>query len=204
MSKKENGLLIIISGPSGVGKGTIYDEVLKRMPNIQKSISVTTREPRAHEIDGVHYYFKTVEEYQQMIANGDFLETASVYNNNYGTPKLPVFEMMEKGLDVMFEIDIIGAKQIKKKYPDSVAIYIIPPSFEVLEQRLRDRGTDSEASIKRRLGSARSELSKYGMFDYIVFNDTVENSVSKVISIINSEKCRVKNNEYKIMELLEK
>ena len=157
----KQGLLIIISGPSGAGKGTIYNEVLSRMPSVKKSVSVTTRRPRPHEQEGVHYYFKTLEEYQQMIANGEFLETASVYNNYYGTPKADVLELIKNGNDVMFEIDIHGAKQIKKQYKDCVSIFIMTPSFEILEQRLRGRGTDSEESIQRRLGSAKRELSQY-------------------------------------------
>ncbi|KAI4452978.1 guanylate kinase-related [Holotrichia oblita] len=198
----KQGLLIIISGPSGAGKGTIYNAVLERMPNIKKSISVTTRSPRPHEQEGVHYYFKTVEQYQQMIADGEFLETASVYSNHYGTPKAAVYETLKKGNDVMFEIDINGARQIKKKYANCVSIYIMTPTFEILEQRLRDRNTETEDSIKRRLGSAKSELSQYSLFDYIVFNDDVETSVKKVINIIEAEKCRIKNNESQIQELL--
>lgn len=199
---KQNGLLVIICGPSGAGKGTIYDGVLALRPEIKKSISITTRAPRPHEINGVHYHFKAIEEYQQMIANGEFLETASVYSNYYGTPKKHVFDMIENGCDVMFEIDIHGARQIKSKYPNCVAIFIMTPDFNVLEQRLRDRNTETEESIKRRLGSAKSELMQYDLFDYIVFNDKLEDSVSKVVSIIDAEKCKIYNNEDKIKELL--
>ena len=129
-TEKREGLLIIISGPSGAGKGTVYNEVIKRRPEIQKSVSVTTRAPRPNEIEGVHYYFRTLEQYQDMIAKGEFLETASVYCNYYGTPKAPVLEILSKGQDVMFEIDTLGAEQIRKKYPKSITIFIMTPPFK--------------------------------------------------------------------------
>lgn len=199
---KREGLLIIISGPSGAGKGTVYNEVVARRPNIKKSVSVTTRNPRPGEVEGVHYYFRTLEQYQEMIAKGEFLETASVYCNYYGTPKAPVLKMLADGNDVMFEIDTLGAEQIRKKYPKSITIFLMPQSFEELERRLRGRGTESEEAITRRLGLARSELSKYKLFDYIVFNDNVENAIEGVISIIDAEKSKTTRNETIIKKLL--
>ena len=198
----KKGLLIVISGPSGAGKGTVYNEVLIRRPEIQRSISVTTREPRVGEVDGIHYYFKSVEEYQEMIARGEFLETAEVYKNYYGTPKAPVYEKLALGQDVMFEIDTLGAEQIKKIYPECISIFIIPPSFEILEKRLRDRGTDSEQSITRRLSCAKTELGKYKQFDYIVFNNNLEDAIKNVLSIIEAEKSKIERNEKVILDYL--
>ena len=197
------GLLFIISGPSGAGKGTVYNKVVEKRPEIKKSISVTTRAPREGEIEGVHYYFRTIEQYREMIAHGEFLETAQVYLNCNGTPKAPVFEMLKNGDDVLFEVDIHGVKSIKSKYPEAIAIFIMPPSFEILEQRLRGRGTDSEESIERRLSQSKSELKKYSMFDYIVFNDDVETAINQVVAIIDAEKCRIKNNLTEITNILD-
>lgn len=195
------GLLVVISGPSGAGKGTIYGKVIEQT-GMKRSVSVTTRKPRPGEVEGVNYYFRTEEQYQQMIASGEFLETAAVYNNFYGTPKAPVFSNLESGYDVLFEVDVHGAKSIKSKYPEAVTIFIMTPDFDTLEARLKSRGTESASALKMRLDSARNELAKYEMFDYIVFNDTVEQATAEVISIIEAEKHKVKNNIAKINALL--
>ncbi|MDE5562062.1 MAG: guanylate kinase [Clostridiales bacterium] len=195
------GLLIVISGPSGAGKGTIYSQIIKRT-DMKRSVSVTTRQPRPGEVEGVNYYFRTEEQYQQMIAAGDFLETAEVYHNLYGTPKAPVFENMKNGYNVLFEVDVHGVRSIKKKYPEAVAIFIMTPDFKTLEQRLRARGTETEDSLKIRLGAARRELSEYKLFDYIVFNDEVDLAIDEVLDIITAEKRKIINNEEKIQALL--
>ncbi|MCM1367304.1 MAG: guanylate kinase [Roseburia sp.] len=197
----DKGLLVVISGPSGAGKGTIYRNIINGT-DMMRSVSVTTRKPRPGEVEGVDYFFRTEEQYQQMIAAGEFLETAAVYNNFYGTPKAPVFENLEKGRDVLFEVDVHGAASIKKKYPETVTIFIMTPDFKTLEARLRSRGTETEKSLKTRLGAARHELSKYKMFDYIVFNDSVEDATKSVLDIIFAEKSKVKNNLSVINKLL--
>lgn len=196
------GLLIVISGPSGAGKGTIYNKVLALRPEIKKSVSVTTRAPRKGEQEGVHYYFRTIEDYQKMIADGAFLETAAVYSNYYGTPKAPVFKMLADGSNVMFEIDTFGNKQIRAKYPECVSIFIMTPTFAELERRLRDRNTESEDSINTRLGNARRELGEYRDFDYIVFNDDADRAAAEVAAIIDAEKARMSRNEAKVTALL--
>lgn len=197
----EKGLLVVISGPSGAGKGTIYRNIIERT-GMKRSVSVTTRKPRPGEQEGVDYYFRSEEEYQHMIAAGEFLETAEVYKNYYGTPKAPVFENLNNGYDVLFEVDVHGARSIKKKYPEAVAIFIMTPDFKTLEERLVGRGTESESAIRTRLGSAKRELSEYALFDYIVFNDDAEEATRRVSDIINAEKSRIKNNMTVIKNLL--
>jgi len=200
--KRASGLMFVISGPSGVGKGTIYNIVLEKMPFIKRSISVTTRQPRVGELEGVNYYFKTIEEYQQMIASGDFLETASVFENFYGTPRAPIMEMLDNGDDVMFEIDVEGAKQIKAKYPACIQIFIMTPDLGVLEDRLKGRGTESEESLRIRLGGAKREILEAKKFDYLVFNDNLDEAVESVMSIVRAEKARVDVNKDAIIGIL--
>jgi len=197
-----DGLMFVISGPSGVGKGTVYNIVLDKMPSIKRSVSVTTRAPRNGEKEGVNYYFRSIGEYQKMIAGGEFLETASVFENYYGTPKAPVMEMLGRGDDVMFEIDVEGAKQIKAMYPECIQIFLMTPDLDVLEKRLRNRGTESEASIRTRLGGARGELEQFELFDYIVFNDELGEAVKNIEAIIVAEKSRISRNKRLIAGIL--
>ncbi len=184
----KKGLLIVLSGPSGVGKGTIYSHLLKIMPDLTVSVSATTRSPRAGEKDGVQYYFLDREEFIRKRANGEFLEWAETVGNFYGTPKAPVIEKLENGKDVLLEIDVKGAHQIKAAYPDCVTIFVLPPSEEELNKRLVGRGTETEAQVKARLELAKSELSESVLFDYRIVNDDLDRAVREVADIINKIK----------------
>ena len=196
------GLYIVISGPSGSGKSTVIQALLAKKKALKKSISVTTRQPRAGEQEGVAYYFKTLLEYQQMIADGAFLETAEVYTNFYGTPRDKIIELVEKGADVIGELDTMGARQVKKSYPESVRIFIMPPSFSVLHERLSGRGTEDEESLKRRVESARKELSEYHTYDYLVINDDLDKARDEILHIIAAEKNKISRREELIKNIL--
>ena len=201
-NKKERGLYVVISGPSGSGKSTVIQHLLKAVPGLTKSVSVTTRNPRAGEVEGVDYYFKTLHEYQQMIADGAFLETAEVYTNFYGTPKNKIIEITESGADVIGELDTIGAAQVKKSYPKSVRIFLIPSSFKILHDRLKGRGTEDAVSLKRRMAAAQKELATYKNYDYLVYNDDLDKARDDIISIIAAEKNRILRRECKIKVML--
>lgn len=185
------GLLIVISGPSGAGKGTLCKALLERNNNLNISVSMTTRSPRAGEQDGINYFFTDREKFQEMINNNEFLEYACVYDNYYGTPRYYVEDMVEEGKDVILEIDIQGALKVKEVYEEGVFIFIVPPSMEELQNRIKKRGSETEESLIKRFKSAYKELNYVSKYNYVVINDTVENAVQKLQSIILAEKCRV-------------
>ena len=185
---KNKGLLIVYTGASGVGKGTIMKKLLASHPNYRLSVSATTRAPREGEINGREYYFVSHDEFDRMIAEDGFLEHAEYVGNKYGTPKEPVFRMLDEGLDVFLEIEVKGFLQVKEACPDCVTIFIAPPSFEELEARLRGRGTETEEVIAERLKTAERELSSHSMFDYVVINDDVDRAANEVVSIISDIK----------------
>jgi guanylate kinase len=193
MNKK--GLLIVLSGPSGAGKGTICSAYLKRNPEAELSISVTTRKPRVGEKEGVNYYFTDIESFEKMIKENKFLEYAKVYGNYYGTPREYVEEKLAAGFDVLLEIDIQGALQVKEKFPEGVFIFIIPPSMEELKRRIVKRGTENAEAIFTRFQSAYRELNYICQYNYVVVNDRVEEAVRKIEAIVLAEKCRVVRNK---------
>lgn len=186
----EEGLLLVISGPSGCGKGTICEELLKRNESINVSVSATTREPRKGEIEGVNYFFITEKEFQSMVDNEKVLEYAHVHGSYYATPKSFVFDKLEKGEDVLLEIDVQGAMQIKNIYPQATFIFIIPPSMEELKNRIVKRGTESIDDIEMRYKNAFKELDYINEYDYIVVNDKVIKAVNKIECIVQAEKCK--------------
>ena len=183
----DSGLLIVVSGPSGAGKGTICDALRKRFPNIHYSISMTTRSPRPGEVDGINYYFTNNDHFEELLRQDAFLEHAQVYDHYYGTPKEYVYSMLQEGNHIMLEIDIQGAMQVKEKYPQCVLMYIVPPSKAVLETRLRGRHTDSDEVIAKRLAKARAELEWISKYDYLIINDTLDDAVEEAASILKAE-----------------
>lgn len=186
------GKTFIISGPSGVGKSTVLSALLEKRKDLYFSVSATTREPRPGELDGIHYHFMDVESFRKWIAMDQFLEYAEYVGNFYGTPKRYVDEAMEQGRDVILDIEVQGAIQVTSKRPETVRIFIAPPSWAELERRLADRGTDSEDKIQKRLLRAKVEFQTAHTYDYFVINDTVENAVNELDAIMTAEHCKPK------------
>ena len=189
---KKSGNLIVISGPSGAGKGSICSELLKRNKNITTSISMTTREKRGYETDGIEYYFVSREDFENKIKENYFLEYAIVHSNEYyGTPKKQVEDKLNSGLSVILEIDIQGAIQVKENFNNALYIFILPPSMEELKNRLIKRGTESEDKILSRFKKAYQEINEINKYNYVVVNDNLMDAVNKVEAILIAENCRV-------------
>ncbi len=185
MANKQ-GMLILFSGPSGVGKDTVLEVVLKKDLSLQKSISLTTREKRDKEVDGKDYYFITLTKFEEMIKNGEVLEFARFGKNLYGTPKAPIDKWLSEGKTVILKIEVQGAANIKKIYPESIGIFVLPPSMDELEKRLRSRGTEDEDDIQKRLEIAENEVKRSVDYDYIVTNDELGKASDDVLKIIHS------------------
>ncbi len=195
------GLLMVVSGPSGTGKGTVCSELLAQAEDLAYSISATTRQPRAGEVDGKNYYFMDKADFEQKIAEGGFLEYANVYGNYYGTPLGKIEERLAKGEDILLEIDTQGALNVMKKCPDGLFIFLVPPSLAELERRIRGRGSETEKSLQKRMGSACKEIEDGRKYSYVVVNDTVKHAVQRIMAIRAAEHCRVDRNQEIFEEL---
>ena len=197
------GLLLVVSGPAGVGKGTIDRVLLERNTNMRLSVSATTRAPRPGEIDGVHYFFISDDKFKDMVENNEFLEYMHVFNlHYYGTPRSFVEEEIAMGHDVLLEIDVQGAMRVREAYPGAVLVFIAPPSMGKLKSRLVGRGTETPEVIERRFQTAFSELEYMKKYDYIVVNDVLDVAISHMEHIIDAEKCRSERNDELVNKLL--
>lgn len=200
---KPKGLLLVVSGPSGAGKGTICGLLRKALPNLAYSVSVTTRAPREGEVDGKDYFFKTVSQVKDMIFRGELLEYAQVYGNYYGTPKPYVMGLLNEGRDVLLEIDVQGALQIKKVFPDGVFVFVVPPTLSELRARIYNRGKDTEEVIEKRLKEATHELRYASKYDYIIVNDIAEKAAGRVLTLLEAERYRAGRTYFIIDEILD-
>lgn len=199
---KNRGSLIILSAPSGAGKDTIIEEILKRDSNVKMSISATTRAKRDAEIDGKNYFFVSKKEFENMISCDDLIEYAEYCENYYGTPKNPIENWRNQGFDVILKIEVQGAKQVLEKCSDAIGIFILPPSMDVLKKRLVNRGTETEETLSLRLKQAQNEIKCAKLYDYAVINDNLDDCVNDVLNIIKSEKFKISNMKNIINEVL--
>jgi len=201
---KEKGLLIVLSGPSGVGKGTVRKAIFSQEDTkFEYSISMTTRHPREGEVDGVDYFFKTREEFEALIEQGKLLEYAEFVGNYYGTPVDYVRQTLEEGNDVFLEIEVQGAQQVRDKFPEGLFIFLAPPSLSELQNRLGTRGTETDDLIQGRMNTARKEIEMMNLYDYIVENDQIEHAVGKIKSIVQAEHCKRERVQQRYLNMLE-
>lgn len=201
--KRQKGILYVLSGPSGVGKGTVREQLFKRELQLHYSISMTTRDMRPGEEHGVHYFFKTKADFQALIAENELLEYAEYVGNYYGTPRAYVEEMLDSGKDVFLEIEVQGALQVREHFPEGVFIFLFPPSLAELKNRIVSRGTENEEHVKNRLEAARQEIEMMSAYDYVVVNDIVDQAVERILAIVESEHYRRDRIEAIYKQLLE-
>ena len=195
MMSKSRGVLVVFSGPSGSGTGTVLKEALKKNESLKLSVSVTTRAPREGEVDGVDYIFYSQEQFRELVSQNGFLEWACFCDNYYGTPREEIEAMLAEGKNVVLEIEVQGAMKIREKCPDAVLIFNLPPSMEELKNRLEGRKTDSEEVIRKRLDTAVWEIAQAEKYDYILVNDEVDKAAETLLSIIDGEKCATRRNK---------
>jgi guanylate kinase len=205
MSMKAKGLLIVVTGPSAVGKGTICRALLQVEPSVRFSVSCTTRKARQGEVNGVEYFFVTHEEFHRKVEHDELLEHAEVYGNFYGTPRAYVDEMTDAGNDIILDIDMVGARSVREQYPGAVSVFVIPPSMATLSDRISSRGTESAEAVSRRLAEAPRWVQEGLHYDYVIVNDDLKRAVTQLQGIIQSEKCRtVRQGGALIRRLIEK
>ncbi|HLR72992.1 MAG TPA: guanylate kinase [Pseudogracilibacillus sp.] len=200
---EQKGILFILSGPSGVGKGTVRERLFDQATKLKYSVSATTRDKRPGEEHGVHYFYKTHEEFELMIEQNELLEHAQYVNNYYGTPKAYVEEQLNEGNDVFLEIEVQGALQVKENFPQGVFIFLFPPSLDELKNRIVNRGTESDDLVVNRLKEAKKEINMMSEYDYVVVNDNVDHAVEKVQAIITSEHCKRERIETQYKQIME-
>ena len=202
---KDNGILFVVSGPAGSGKGTVIKLLREMIPELGLSVSATTRAPRPGEVEGVNYYYKTKEEFERMLSDGEIVEHTVYMDNYYGTPAAEIRRCLDGGIDLILEIEVEGAMQIKKLFPDSVAIMLIPPNYPLLESRLRGRGTETEDVIVRRLSRARDEVAQMGKYDYVTVNyeGEAEKCAAEIASVVRAEHLRAARRTYLADEFFE-
>lgn len=200
--QNNSGMLVLFSGPSGVGKDTVLDIILDKDDRLQQSVSLTTREKRLGEVHGKDYYFVTKQEFVTMVENGEVLEFAQYGPNIYGTPKEPVDRWLQEGKTVILKIEVQGAQKIRKMYPDAVSIFLLPPSMQILEDRIRMRGTESEEDIAHRLEIAKNEVLRSSDYDFVVVNDDLETASNNVLGIIKALHFTYKRMNNKISEVI--
>ena len=196
-------ILFVMSSPSGGGKGTLIDRTLKKVGDLSYSVSFTTRAPRNGEVDGREYFFVTPEKFEQMVAANEFLEWAHVHSKLYGTSRSQVAREISEGLDIVLEVDVQGAASIRSLMPDSVSVFILPPSFEVLRQRLLDRGTDSPEELDLRLRNAPTELKDYSAFQYLIINDDADRAADQLTSIVHAERARLHRQGPRVLHVVQ-
>lgn len=196
----EKGKLLVISGPSGAGKSTVVFKAIEGRDDVCFSTSATTRAPRPGEVDGREYFFVSFERFQEMVRRDELLEHAEFVSNCYGTPRAYVEEKLSAGMNVVLDIEVQGARQVKEKMPEAILIFVIPPSLEELERRLRGRGTDTEEAIRGRLARARQEYREADFYDYLIVNDDAEAAAGQFRAILEAEHCRFADQAYRLEE----